>query len=121
MTDTIPTQITAHLLSALKGGAEVVCVLTLPADAVPKPVWFPMPGRGRTCAVTGLATSTLRDLVVRSRESANPVRTRHLKAPDKSRGVRLVHYATLMAWLETQPEWGEMVGKAEKLKAEPRT
>jgi len=51
------------------------------------------------------------DLVKRSqREKAkgDPARiiTRHLKAnADASKGVRLIHYATLMNYINSQPEW----------------
>lgn len=103
------TDLTARFISALEGCSkgDTIVVLSFPVDAIPKPEYIHMPPRGKRCPYTDLSPSTLADYIERSQEKGQGPRiiTRHIRQPGKTKGVRLIHYTSLMAWLNKQPEW----------------
>lgn len=103
------TDLTARFTSALEGCSkgDTIVVLSFPTDAIPKPDYITMPARGKRCAYTGLPPSTLADYIAQSQQRGKgpAIKTRHLRQPGATKGIRLIHYASLMAWLDAQPEW----------------
>lgn len=83
---------------------------TLPTQAaVIQPVWIPMPRQGKSgersprCQHSGLTRAMLYMLSVpcKGNKWNAPVKSKCIKRNGSKRGVRLVHYASLMAHIES--------------------
>ena len=71
----------------------------LTGDAHPKVEWIRLPRPGSRCPYTGLSRSTLMELCI-PREGTAPVKSAVIRKPGAIRGIRLVHYASLLAHLD---------------------
>lgn len=103
-TQALPAHLTARFIKAMEGMGDAVIVLSFPADYVPKPEWIKMPPRGSVCSYCSLPDSTLRDMIERSKRTAWPIKKRHARQPGASKGITLIHYKSLMTFIENLPE-----------------
>lgn len=60
-----------------------------------KPTWIRLPKNGHICPYSGMTRSYLHGLVAEGK-----IKSFSLKKPGQSRGVRLISYDSLMAYLE---------------------
>lgn len=78
---------------------------TKPASLVAsgEPEWIRLPKSGERCKWTGLTKPALGHLIYPCERNGfkPPVKSKSLKKPGQSRGVRLVHWASLKAYLES--------------------
>lgn len=66
-----------------------------------RPFYIRMPKPGKYCPYSGLSRNSLSKLI----KGPDPkVKSRLIKDPDKSRGVRLIHFDLLMAFIENCEE-----------------
>jgi hypothetical protein len=74
--------------------------------------WIPLPPArgGIPCPVSGLPRSSLCKLTVPCAENGltPPVKSKLVKVPGATRGRRMVNVPSLLAWIETQPDVGEV-------------
>ena len=70
-------------------------------NAAVRPEWIRLPKEGKSCPYSGLSRSYLSNLL-RSQE----VKSKVLRHPGAIRGVRLVSYDSLMAYIRTAGEPG---------------
>ncbi len=79
--------------------------LTSATSASAKPEWLRMPGRGKRCPFTGLTKATLYNLAVpnAANERCPPVKSVVIRKRGALRGVRLISYDSLMAYLAQLP------------------
>jgi len=91
---------TADLKSAVVAATE-------PVSATTKPEWIRLPEKGR-CPYTGLSRSVLYNLVAPCAENGHkpPVRSVSLRRKGCVRGVRLIDYRSLLAFLDSQSDTG---------------
>jgi len=82
------------------------------------PVFIRLPRYGISCPYTGLSRSAL-DLLTRPQAKNDfkpPVKSKIFRAEGKGKGIRLIEYASLMAYLgrlpETQPAEKQRSGNA---------
>ena len=70
-------------------------------DTVAKPEWLRLPPTGKYCPISGLSRSTLNELILATEENGGkpPVLSVCLRKRNKQRGVRLVNYDSLMAYI----------------------
>jgi hypothetical protein len=68
------------------------------------PEYIRLPRPKTRCPVTGLARTTLEELVVPCARNGNrpPVISRVVKQPHATRGIRLIHLPSLLAYIEKQ-------------------
>ena len=73
----------------------------LTGDSTPKAEWIRLPRPGSRCPHTGLSRSTLLELCVphRGYKGTPPVKSVVIRKPGAIRGIRLVHYASLIDYL----------------------
>ena len=81
------------------------------ATATNKPEWIRLPQPGSKCQFTGLSRSTLNELAVSSvANDYNPkVASTLLRKRGAMRGIRLINYDSLMAFLNSPNEEGVIV------------
>jgi len=72
--------------------------------AAGEPEWIRVPKVGGHCPYTGLSKTALGHLIYPSERNdfKPPVRSKSVKKPGKGRGIRLVHWPSLKAYLEEQ-------------------
>ena len=68
------------------------------------PDFIRLPKPGGRCPHTGLSRSSLYELIVPSKRNGYrpPVKSRHIKGPGAMRGIRLIHYVSLIEFLSTE-------------------
>jgi hypothetical protein len=79
--------------------------MSTPTQHPPHPVYIRMPRCGNACPYSSLSRSAI-DLLVRPQpknEFKPPVRSKIFRAEGKGKGIRLVEYASLMAYLGRLP------------------
>lgn len=74
------------------------------------PQWMPLPPPGLRCAFTGMTRSRICRLLA---TSAGAIRQVSLREPGRKHGTRLVHVATLLAYLETRATTQAATGTTE--------
>lgn len=82
---------------------------TLPSPVVsptvesPKPEWLRLPAPGGRCRFTGLSRGTLNELTISgpANDGRPPVKSVVLRKRGALRGIRLINYDSLMAYLST--------------------
>lgn len=75
----------------------------------PAPEFIRLPPTGHRCPVTGMARSTL-DVLTRPQKANKfkpPVRSHMLRRPGAARGIRLIEFASLRAFIEAHGAAGE--------------
>lgn len=97
-----------------EGGGLTVRDLPSPSEEFPlldpdKPEWIRMPKGHERCKYTGLSRSFLYTLVspCEANDYRPPVRSVSLRRRGMQRGVRLISYESLMAFLKNQPTTGD--------------
>jgi len=102
-----------QMLSAIAGQREKLIVIQVQADHAPQPEWITPPARsvpGKPpvrCPYTGLSRSTLLDLIVESIGTEHEVVIKHRRKAGADKGVILIHYPSLNAYLHSLPAWKE--------------
>jgi len=73
---------------------------TVALDSV-KPEWLRLPAPGHRCPFTGLSRSTLNELIISgpANDGHPPVKSVVLRRRGALRGIRLINYDSLMAYL----------------------
>jgi len=68
-----------------------------------KPEWLRLPAPGSRCPFTGLSRSTLNELTIPgpANDGKAPVKSVVLRKRGALRGIRLINYDSLMAYLES--------------------
>lgn len=68
-----------------------------------KPEWLRLPAPGSRCRYTGLSRSTLNELTIPgpANDGNPPVKSVVLRKRGALRGIRLINYDSLMAYLDT--------------------
>jgi len=82
------------------------------SQSLVKPEWIRLPKGGTLCPHTGLARSAI-DQLVRPQWCNNfrpPVVSKILRAKAQKRGIRLVSYESLMAYLDSLPTEAKEAG-----------
>ena len=71
-----------------------------------QPEWIRLPRAGERCPYSNLSRSTLNNLILPCKANKNcpPVKSSVLRQKGATRGVRLIHRASLMAYIETGKE-----------------
>lgn len=71
-----------------------------------RPEFLRLPPVGTADPLTGLRRSLLNSLILPTAENGHkpPVRSIVLRKPGRKRGVRLIHFASLLDYLNQQPE-----------------
>ena len=80
---------------------------TLPqAVPKPKPDWIRLPRAGEKCPYSNLSRSTLNNLILPCKANKNvpPVKSAVVRQKGATRGVRLIHRASLMAYIAAGQE-----------------
>jgi len=69
-----------------------------------RPEWTRLPKAGSLCWLSGLSRSKLNQLILPCAENGSrpPVRSVVLRQPGRIKGVRLIHVASLLAYIEAQ-------------------
>jgi hypothetical protein len=72
-------------------------------DTTARPEWLRLPKSGERCALTGLSRSALNELILPNyvNNFDPPVKSVSLRKPGQVRGVRLIHTASLLLYLES--------------------
>lgn len=75
--------------------------IVAPAATATKPEWIRLPAPGGRCPFTGLSRSTLNELTIAgpANEGTPPVKSVVLRKRGAVRGIRLISYDSLMAYL----------------------
>ena len=77
------------------------------APGGPNPHWVPPPANGHRCRITGLTHGRFYQLL---KAAGSRIRTVSLKEDGRTRGTRLVHVPSLLAYLDTLPMGSEQKG-----------
>jgi len=79
-------------------------VHNLPVGATGRPEWIRLPSPKGRCPYTGLSRSVLYSLITPSaaNDYKTPVKCAHLRRRGAERGVRLISYDSLMAYLASK-------------------
>lgn len=79
---------------------------------IEKPEFVRLPKAGLRCPFTGLSRSALNELILPSAEQPNPpVRSVLMKKRGAIRGIRLIDYDSLMAYIRSFDESGDTIRK----------
>lgn len=73
-----------------------------------QPAYVRLPKAGEKCVVSGLCRTTLFEL---TSGSSPKVRSKILKQPGASRGIRLIEVASLLAYIDSLPESVESINE----------
>ena len=91
----------------INGGNNTIdstaAAITATATNIEHPEWLRLPQPGQRCRFTGLSRSTLNELCIDSPVNGYkaPVKSIVLKKRGAMRGIRLISYDSLMAYLES--------------------
>ena len=90
--------------------ASIIVEQSSSEDIPVRPEWLRLPAPKGRCLYTGLSRSTLCELVVpcAANDYAPPVQSAVLRKRGAARGIRLVQYDSLMAYLRGLSEGGDV-------------
>lgn len=82
-----------------------------------RPEWLRLPKTGQRCPFTGLSRSSLNELILATKENEGkpPVASKCLRKRGSNRGIRLINYDSLMAFIARHDEAREIQNGEETL------
>ena len=103
---------TSYIPSNGVNTVATAAALTATASSNEHPEWLRLPQPSQRCRFTGLSRSTLTELCIDGPVNGfkAPVRSVVLRKRNATRGIRLISFDSLMAYLEsltTKPEYDE--------------
>ena len=93
----------AHM-NKLNPNQKKVAAMTAVSHPSEKPEWIRLPKPKARCTYTGLSRSTMNELVIPSEANSYlpPVRSAVIKKRGAMRGIRLISFDSLMAYIDKQ-------------------
>jgi hypothetical protein len=102
----------AGATSTQNANSERFPTVAIAASQIQRPDWIRLPKPGHLCAFTGLSRSKINELILPSAANGHKpaVKSCSLCKPGAVRGTRLIHLASLLAYLEKHAEGGHQPG-----------